>query len=120
MYNSKQRISKDPKYKLINDYAKWLKKNQDDTSYSLHYDRFVQEAKKREEQAKRFNSVFEYQSDLTFDSPLYEKSMLSTNPNLGDKRKAWHQNLAKDLYISEALNVLDELKLRTAVELVRK
>ncbi len=120
VYNSKQRISKDPKYKLINDYAKWLKKNQDDTSYSLHYDRFVQEAKKREEQAKRFNSVFEYQSDLTFDSPLYEKSMLSTNPNLGDKRKAWHQNLAKDLYISEALNVLDELKLRTAVELVRK
>ncbi len=120
VYNSKQRISKDPKYKLINDYAKWLKKNQDDTSYSLHYERFVQEAKKREEQAKRFNSVFEYQSDLTFDSPLYEKSMLSTNPNLGDKRKAWHQNLAKDLYISEALNVLDELKLRTAVELVRK
>ena len=120
VYNSKQRISKDPKYKLINDYAKWLKKNQDDTSYSLNYDRFVQEAKKREEQAKRFNSVFEYQSDLTFDSPLYEKSMLSTNPNLGDKRKAWHQNLAKDLYISEALNVLDELKLRTAVELVRK
>jgi len=120
VYNSKQRISKDPKYKLINDYAKWLKKNQDDTSYSLHYDRFVQEAKKREEQAKRFNSVFEYQSDLTFDSPLYEKSMLSTNPNLGDKRKAWHQSLAKDLYISEALNVLDELKLRTAVELVRK
>ena len=120
VYNSKQRISKDPKYKLINDYAKWLKKNQDDTSYSLHYDRFVQEAKKREEQAKRFNSVFEYQSDLTFDSPLYEKSMLSTNPNLGDKREAWHQSLAKDLYISEALNVLDELKLRTAVELVRK
>ena len=62
----------------------------------------------------------EYQSDLTFDSPLYEKNLLSKVPNLGDKRKAWHQNLAKDLYISEALNVLDELKLRTAVELVRK
>lgn len=120
VYNSKQRISKDPKYKLINDYAKWLKKNQDDTSYSLNYKMFVQEAKKREDEAKRFNSVFEYQSNLTFESPLYEKSLLSKDPNLGDKRKAWHESLAKDLYISEALNVLDDLKLRTPVELVRK
>ena len=120
VYNSKQRISKDPKYKLINDYAKWLKKNQDDTSYSLNYKMFVQEAKKREDEAKRFNSVFEYQSNLTFESPLYEKSLLSKDPNLGDKRKAWHESLAKDLYISEALNVLDDLKLRTPVDLVRK
>lgn len=120
VYNSKQRISKDPKYKLINDYAKWLKKNQDDTSYSLNYKMFVQEAKKREDEAKRFNSVFEYQSNLTFESPLYEKSLLSKDPNLGDKRKAWHESLAKDLYISEALNVLDDLKLRKPVELVRK
>lgn len=120
VYNSKQRISKDPKYKLINDYAKWLKKNQDDTSYSLNYKMFVQEAKKREDEAKRFNSVFEYQSNLTFESPLYEKSLLSKDPNLGDKREAWHESLAKDLYISEALNVLDDLKLRTPVELVRK
>ena len=120
VYNSKQRISKDPKYKLINDYAKWLKKNQEDTSYSLNYKMFMQEAKKREDEAKRFNSVFEYQSNLTFESPLYEKSLLSKDPNLGDKRKAWHESLAKDLYISEALNVLDDLKLRTPVELVRK
>ena len=120
VYNSKNRISKDSKYKLINEYAKWLKKNQDDTSYSLNYNMFMQEAKKREEEAKRFNSVFEYQSNLTFESPLYEKNLLSKDPNLGDKRKAWHQSLAKDLYISEALNVLDELKLRTPVQLVRK
>ena len=120
VYNSKNRISKDSKYKLINEYAKWLKKNQDDTSYSLNYNMFMQEAKKREEEAKRFNSVFEYQSNLTFESPLYEKNLLSKDPNLGDKRKAWHQNLAKDLYISEALNVLDELKLRTPIQLVRK
>ncbi len=120
VYNSKQRISTDSKYKLINDYAKWLKKNQDDTSYSLNFDSFMDEAKQRENEAEKFKSVFEYQSDLTFASPAYEKNILAKDPDLTEKRKAWHKSLSRDLYVSEALNVLSELKLRTPIQLVKK
>ena len=120
VYNSKQRIANDPKYKMINAYAKWLKENQDDTSYSLNYKLFMEEAKKKEEEAKRFTSVFDYKSDLSFESPQYEKQLLAKDQSLSDKRKAWHQNLAKDMYVSEALKVLNELQLRTSVEIVKK
>ena len=35
-----ERINKDPKFQLIDEYAKWLKKEQDDSSYSLNYKQY--------------------------------------------------------------------------------
>ena len=32
---------------------------------------------------------------------------------------AWHKNLSKDMYVSEALNVLSELKLKDKAEIVK-
>ena len=80
----------------------------------------MDEAKQRENEAEKFKSVFEYQSDLTFASPAYEKNILAKDPDLTEKRKAWHKSLSRDLYVSEALNVLSELKLRTPIQLVKK
>ena len=39
--------------------------------------------------------------------------------DLKEKRAAWHKNLSKDMYIVEALNVLSQLKLKTAQEIVK-
>ncbi len=58
VYNSKQRIASDSKFKLINTYAKWLKENQDETSYSLNYKKFLKENKEKEEEAKKFRCSF--------------------------------------------------------------
>ena len=30
---------------------------------------------------------------------------------LREKRKRWHENLAKDIYVEEAVNVLEDLKI---------
>ena len=119
IYNSKERIASDPKFKLINEYAKWLKENQDDTSYSLNYKSFSKESETQEKEAKKFKTVFDYKSDLTFTSPTYELPLLKKDTILADKRVAWHKNLSKDMYISEALNVLSELKLKTPTEIVK-
>ncbi|WP_299062398.1 carboxy terminal-processing peptidase [uncultured Polaribacter sp.] len=109
--NSKQRIANDSKFKLINEYAKWLKKKQDKTSYSLNYKIFSEENKLEEKGAEKFKSVFDYKSDLTFNSPDYEIPLIKKDSVLGDKRIAWHKNLSKDVYVYEALNVLSELKI---------
>jgi carboxyl-terminal processing protease len=119
VYNSKQRIANSENFKLVNEYAKWLKKNQEDTSYSLNYKQFFKESEVKEEEADKFKSVFDYKSDLTFTSPKYEKALFKQNDDLKDKRLAWHKNLAKDMYISEALNVLSELKLKDKSEIVK-
>ena len=119
VYNSKQRIASNTNFKLVNEYAKWLKKNQDENSYSLNYTKFFKESEVREQEAEKFKSVFEYKSNLTYSSPKYEQSLFKDNKDLADKRMAWHKNLSKDMYISEALNVLSELKLKDKTAIVK-
>ena len=119
VYNSKERIANDSNFKLVNEYAKWLKKSQDETTFSLNSKAFFTDSEAKEKDAGKFKSVFDYKSNLTFLSPKYEQDLFKTNQDLADKRLAWHKNLAKDMYVSEALNVLSELKLRDKGEIVK-
>lgn len=117
--NSKERIASDSKFQLVNEYAKWLKKEQDDTTYSLNYKEYTKSLEDREKYAKKFNSVFKFDSKLEFISPKYELPLFEKNKDLKEKRDIWHKNLSKDMYVAEALNVLSRLKLRSANEIVK-
>ena len=119
VYNSNQRIASNTQFKLVNEYAKWLKENQDDSSYSLNYKAFSKENEVQEKEAEKFKSVFKYNSKLKFLSPKYELPLLKKDTTLADKRTAWHKNLSKDMYVSEALNVLSELKLKNHNKIVK-
>ncbi|WP_369047989.1 carboxy terminal-processing peptidase [Tenacibaculum sp. UWU-22] len=120
VYKSKNRINNSAKFQAINEYAKWLKKNQDDTTYSLNYESFKKGNEAKENEIKKFKDVFKYQSDLTFTSPKYELPLFKKDTVLETKRKVWHKNLSKDIYVNEALNVLSELKMNPKHEIVKK
>jgi len=119
VYNSKERIASDTKFQLVNEYAKWLKENQDDSSYSLNYKAFAKENDAQEKESENFKSVFKYDSKLKFVSPSYELALLKKDSTLADKRIAWHKSLSKDMYVSEALNILSELKLKNQNKIVK-
>ena len=118
--NSKSRISQNPKFNSINSYAKWLKANQDDSTYNLNYNSYKKETLNRREESKKFKDIFKFESDLTFTSPIYEEKLFEIDTVLKDKRMAWHKNLKKDIYLNEALNVLSELKMKPDDKLVKK
>ena len=69
-----------------------------------------------EEEAKRFEKLSEYKTDLTFNSLPYEIKLMEQDSVLKEKRRRWHENLAKDVYIEEALNVLNDLKMTYAIK----
>ncbi len=120
VYQSKARILNDPKYQLINDYAKWLKKNQEETAYSLHYKTFQEKNKAQETESKKYSTLFDYKSELSFTSPDYEQILFKTDTVLENKRIVWHKRLNKDMYVDEALHVLSQLKLkRTTVAVLQ-
>ena len=116
---SKERIMQNPNFSLINDYAKWLKKRQDDTTYSLNLKQFEKEEKKHKKESEKFKSVFKFDSKLTFESPKSELPLIKKELIDGDKRTAWHQNLAKDIYINEALNVLSQLRMKNMNQTIK-
>ncbi|MBR9853799.1 MAG: tail-specific protease [Algicola sp.] len=107
--SSKARMATNEQIKLIEENAKWLKEQQDENMISLKYDAYVgkeQEAKKRSE---RFKSLRDYDSKLSFGSLQYETELFTQDSVLREKRDRWHKDLARDIYVEEAVNVLKDL-----------
>ena len=120
VYNSQQRILNNQKFKKINEYAKWLKKGQEERVYSLNYTTFKKESHTKIEEAKQFKDIYKFDSDLTFNSPKYELNLFTKDTVLKEKRVVWHKNLKKDIYLNEALNVLSELKMNKNYTIVKQ
>ncbi len=109
--NSEQRMAKNPQIALIEENARWLKEQQDNTQVSLNYNIYKNEEKKSRERSQYFEKISEYDSQLTFKSLQYEEELFTQDPVLREKRDRWHQDLAKDVYVEEAVNVLQDLKI---------
>ena len=108
--NSKERMAKNAQLQLIDENAKWLKSKQGDTVWPLNFKEYQAKMTENEKEAKRFDSIGTYKTDLTYSSLPYEKEMFKTDTVLEQKRTRWHENLAKDVYVEEAINVLQDLK----------
>ncbi|MDT0558479.1 carboxy terminal-processing peptidase [Ichthyenterobacterium sp. W332] len=108
---SRTRMANNEQLKLIDANARWIKKIRDRELYSLNYDSYRTEMKRNEEEAKRFDMIGDYQTNLTFKSLPYELKLMEEDSILAEKRKRWHESLSRDVYIEEALNVLNDLKL---------
>jgi len=108
--HSKERIAANPQFKLIEENAKWIDTRSEENEYSLNIDKFRKAQNAIEEKAKKFKPIFDYKNDLKFTSLPYETEQMSKDNILKEKRDRWHESLAKDIYVEEALNVLDDLQ----------
>jgi len=113
---SKERMANNEQLKLIDENAHWVKNIRDRESYSLNYDKYKAALKVNEEEAKRFEKLSEYKTNLTFKSLPYEVAMMEKDSVLKQKRERWHENLSQDVYMEEALNVLNDLKMTYAIK----
>ena len=112
--NSRNRISTNPQFQLIEDNAKWIDNRSKDNVYSLNIDKFKKAQSEVEEKAKKYKPILDYKNTLTFTSLPYETDAMSKDVTLKEKRERWHEALAKDIYVEEALNVLDDLQAKSA------
>jgi carboxyl-terminal processing protease len=118
--NSKKRVASSMYFKLIDKNAKWLKKSQDDTLIYLSFEAYKKDLEYHKNESLKYEAIRDYSTNLTYTSPLYELPLLQQDKDLADKREAWHNNLKKDIYVEEALNVLSELKLKPQYHIVKK
>jgi carboxyl-terminal processing protease len=113
---SKERMANNEQLKLIDQNAQWVKKIRDKESYPLNYEEYKAQIKLNEEEAKRFEKLSDYKTNLTFSSLPYENKLMSVDSILKEKRERWHKSLSQDVYIEEALNVLNDLKMSYPVK----
>jgi carboxyl-terminal processing protease len=113
---SKLRIAQNPQFKLIEDNAKWIDKRSKENLYSLKFDDFKKEQQRIEEANKKFKTIADYDYKLNFYSLPAEAELMKTDASLKEKRDRWHESLKKDIYVEEALNVLDDLQSKPVVK----
>lgn len=106
---SKKRMDGNEYLQLIDENARWVKKRRDEKTVDLKYDNYVAEIEQRKKQTERFKKIDDYNNELGFESLPYEIELMKTDSTLAEKRDRWHKNLKKDIYVEEAVFVLEDL-----------
>jgi len=114
--NSNKRMTNNKQLQLIDENAKWLFERSEVNTYSLQLKKFKEEQEALEATTKKFKSIVDYKNELKFVSLPYERDAMQTDVTLKEKRERWHESLAKDIYVEEALNVLDDLQSKTVAK----
>lgn len=108
---SKKRMAKSEQLQLIEENALWVKKQRDRSVVSLNYQDYKAQTEIMQSETKRYEALKDYDNKLTYRSLPREVALMKEDTTLRDKRKRWHKNLARDIYVEEAVNVLEDLKL---------
>lgn len=114
--DSKNRIAQNQQFKLIEENAKWINQRSKEYNYSLKLDDFRKNQKAIEETNKKYKSIVDYNYHLKFSSLPAEAEAMKTDASLKEKRERWHESLTKDIYVEEALNILDDLQAKPVVK----
>jgi carboxyl-terminal processing protease len=108
--NSQARMAQNDQIKLIKENAEWIRDQRNNNVFPLNYEAYSREMEENESQAEKFNKLSDYQSNLTYKSLPYEEELFAADTILAEKRERWHENLSSDLYVEEAVNVLEDMK----------
>lgn len=108
--NSKKRITANPTFNLIDENAKWIFERKDENVFSLNLVDFKKEMDASDAKAKKFKAISEYNNKLKFSSLPDEVALFEKDTILKQKRERWHEDLQKDVYMEETLNIISDMK----------
>jgi carboxyl-terminal processing protease len=108
--NSKKRIASNTYFNLIDENAKWIFGRKDENTFSLNLNQFKKEMALSDAKIKKFKAISDYNNKLKFNSLPNEIALFEKDTLLKQKRERWHEDLQKDLYIEETLNVIAEIR----------
>ena len=109
--NSKRRIELNANFKLIDENAKWIFERKDENDYSLNLDEFKVQNDIADAKIKKFKKITDFDNKLKFESLPNEVALFEKDTLLKQKRERWHEDLQKDVYVDETLNIISEMKL---------
>ena len=109
--NSKRRIESNPNFMLIDENAKWIFERKDENVFSLNLNEFKKQMDIADTKIKKFKAISDYNNKLQFQSLPNEVALFEKDTLLKQKRERWHEDLQKDVYVDETLNIISEMKL---------
>lgn len=110
---SAERIAKNDNYKLLLEYAQWRENLGKEKTVPLSLQKYGDLMKQRKTQDDKFKVLKTLESGLTF--TMYPKDMEreKSDETFKSKSEVWVKNLQKDLYLQEAIHIVEDLEVRS-------
>jgi carboxyl-terminal processing protease len=107
--NSKNRISKNEFFNIIDEQARWIKERQEDKTVSLNYNIYKMDLDNTKKETEKFKKIDDFKSNYRFEW-LRDNVLNEEIPDeIIERRNRWVEDLQKDLYVDEAINILGDL-----------
>ena len=117
--NAQTRINSNNYLKLVSKRADWIKEQSDNKLIPLNFSIYKDYVENNKKKNKLFESLSEYSNNLNFKLLKSEKDFIMSNKDLLSNRNRWHRNLKKDIFISEGVNILEQIFLnKTKSEMI--
>ena len=107
--NAQSRINSNDYHKLISKRAEWIKEQRDNKIIPLNFLSYKDYTENNSKKNKLFESISDYTNNLNFKLLKTEKEFIMSNKELLSNRNRWHKNLKRDIFISEGINVLEQI-----------
>ena len=108
--NSQERLEANEYVKLLDEEARWISEQREDDTAYLDLKSYRKNKEDLKKKSKEFEALDKYDTRLKFSSLPYEQSLFTKDSILREKRDRWHKELARDVYLEEAIAVLKDLK----------
>ncbi|MEO6915759.1 MAG: carboxy terminal-processing peptidase, partial [Chitinophagaceae bacterium] len=105
---SASRVLNNPAFKTIKANTEWLDK-QNDKMYSLNIDKYRQERKLIGNAYKQMDSLGGIEKPFLVRALTGEENKYANDKNKADRLNAWMKALSKDIYLNEAMNVMNDM-----------
>lgn len=106
---AQKRIAKNEAYQLLLASAKWRKDLNEVKTISLNAKQFFALMDTRKKQIEKFKPLEEYKNGLNFVFHQNEQQRMAKDEVFAEKRNNWLKQLKKDLFLKEALQVLEDV-----------
>jgi carboxyl-terminal processing protease len=107
---SRQRVSSDTSFQIINEYAEYLKENQNKTLISLNIETYRKNEKEREILSKRFKKADRISNGLYFKYTQPDSLDMFSDSIKQERAENWIKILQKDIYLKETFNIINDMK----------
>lgn len=108
--NSQKRIKSNPVWSLIEQQANEVKAKRDNSSYNLKLTTFREEQKQLREQNKKYEDLRKEIKGFSASLLPEDRGRFGDDTTRLGRETRWVGNVAKDLYIHEASNVINDLR----------
>jgi len=113
---SEARMDTNAKFTLIEQYAKWIKDEQENTLVPLSLEKFRAYQEEYREEAKQYKGMRQSRQDLKVSTNVADEEAVNSSEENRTKQESWHKSLRKDLYLSEAYLVALDLSANYQIE----